>query len=166
MRFYDPYYLIDPTRKAQPIQHRDLSGLPRHLRLGGNAIQNVNAPDFEETIPIEARFWMNSATAARKRLDAISEDFRYQVIPDETRFSWRMIYELYAEAEYALTKGASQADAIAAAHKYLADKQYETARTQLDRLIGDCKETNAIDMSEVLSNWMSENWDTIPEVGL
>lgn len=128
MNFYDPYHLKDPTQPPAVVLKQDLRGLPRHLRFGGNVLTPVNNPPFEETIPVDARYWQNSAIAARNRLDAISEEFRREVLPDETEFSWRMIYELYAEAEYThVSQGKSQDEAVRAAHEYLEKKQRTTA---------------------------------------
>lgn len=169
MNFYDPYYLKDPTRSPAVILKRDLRGLPSHLRFGGNVLTPANNPPFEESVPVDARYWQNSAVAARRRLDRIDEDFRRAVIPDETFFSWRMIYELYAEAEYAhVSQGKSQDEAIRAAHEYLEKKQRETAvilQAELQAIMDD-PSASPLAKSEALDRRIKATWNIIPEIPL
>jgi len=93
------------------------------------------------------------------------------ILPNDVidSFSWRMICEMVeAAADQAEKTPTDTAAIIAAAHKYLEEKQYEIARIHLDRLMGaDApRELDAITMSEVLSTWFAENWNLIPEVAL
>lgn len=160
MKFYDPYYQIDPTKKIDrlPEQGRSYSGRFTHQTI-------LNVMEYEH-FAIDHWMWARAARGTRERLDAMRhEDFRFSVIPDETLFSWRMICEMYETARDALLSGKTDDEAIQAAHDYLKCKQRDTAKQIMDEVMANPTAT-ALEQSSAVDAWMTLNWETLPEVEL
>lgn len=160
MKFYDPYYLIDPTKPHDPTAEQGRASDGRFTaRLETNTLT-------DENFPIDSVWWRRYAVGTRIKLDTLrGEDFRRMVIPNEEIFSWRMICEMYEAARDALTAGKSEDEAIAAAHAYLAAKQAEVSKAELDAVMSN-PASSALEQSAAIDKWMTANWETIPEVEL
>lgn len=166
VKMYDPYRIIDPTDKGAVsvrVASRTSGG-----RFNGSAIEYG-----ENSYPIESKYWSMGARWEYEELGRLMGDHYFgvpeQILPNETidRFSWRAICEIVGAACKQATLTPSDIPAIvSAAHKFLAEKQYEIARAHLDALLGAeaPREMSAIDVSQTLSDWLHENFDLIPEV--
>lgn len=152
MKKFDPYYIKDPTKPVsmEPQQGRSHSGRFTH--------KSILAVMDYENFGIDHWMWARAARGARERLDTMrSEEFRREVIDDETIFSWRMICEMYEAARDALLAGSSDEEAIAAAHAHLAAKQAELPSDYDSTAPQDVAESNRIDRV------MIARWNSIPE---
>lgn len=166
VRLYDPYRIIDPTDK-NAVSIRIASRTARG-RFNGNAVEYG-----ENSYPIESHYWAMAARWEWQELGRLMGS-AFLGTPDmilpppvTDNFSWRMICEMVGAAcKVAKVYRYDKAAVVSAAHKYLADVQYETARAHLDDLMGAeaPKELDAVTMSQTISDWLHESWDLIPEV--
>ena len=166
MKYYDPYYIKDPTQKKwTPVvsQGRTHSG-----RFNGNSI----LPSLtDDTFPIDSNGWSMYANGAWIALEKAIGDYDTfrpiadAILPDDVigQFSHRMICEMVEAArDQAKIDNKDHIRIINAAHRYLTAKQYEIARTLLQEELA--KDENAVVQSDILDKWFTENFDLIPEV--
>lgn len=152
VKLYDPYKINDPTEKGMPAP---VAGRTRGGKFNGFSQLAVMGDDH---FPIESKYWATYARGAMNKLETLLGDSYDEVIdrimPDNVidTFSWRMICEMSEAAGEAVEK---KQDPVQAAHKYLADKQYEIAMKQRKEIADD---------SNALSHWFAVNWELIPEV--
>lgn len=166
VKLYDPYRIIDPTKPMPaPILSRSIGGK-------FNGYSRLAAMD-DDHFPIDGTYWKRYAQGAWRKLDRLMGSSVMgvpdRILPNEVidSFSWRSICEIVeAACEQAEKTPTDEKAVVSAAHKFLANKQYEIARAHLDTLFGaDApKELDAVTMSQTLSDWLHENWDLIPEV--
>lgn len=155
MKNFDPYYIKDPTKP------RDWIATQGRTHGGRFAMKSILNGAGDDNFPIDSGYWARYARGARERLDAMrGEEFRREVIDDETIFSWRMICEMYEAARDALLAGKSDAEAIAAAHAYLEARQAELPSDYDSPAPQDVAESNRIDRV------MIARWNSIPELPL
>ena len=124
VKYYDPYYIIDPTtqREVIPSQGRTNDG-----RFSSSLVTNN---DNDNNYPIDSRLWSWYAKGVIGRvMTDKGRNFADAILPDEVfaYFSWRMICEMYEAARDAYQAGKTDEEAIAAAHEWLTKKQRETA---------------------------------------
>lgn len=155
MKFYDPYYLLDPTKPHDWEAHQGRTSDGRF------AIKSILISAGDNNFPIDSTYWKRYAVGTRNRLDAMrGEDFRFSVIPNETPFSWRMLCEVYEIARDSLLANDPDETAITKAHQYLQDKQFSTARHLLKNVL----DAGIVNECEALCHWFNVNWDLIPEI--
>ena len=155
---YDPYYLLDPSK------HLPLATQGRSY--GGQfTIKSILSGATEDNFPLEAKYWTMYAVSCRKLLDEkYGEAFRRKIIKDETKFSWRMICEMYEVARDAMKSNPSKRAAVQAAHKHLMDTQYEVQKKLLRITLDNLQTQNPYLCSEIIGQWLGRNWELIPEV--
>lgn len=134
MDFFDPYYTKDPT-----IQHDGFAAQGRSIG-GKYTIKSVLNTMVDDNFPINSVMWQMYARGALKKVIALrGEKFAYKVlskryiprnfltqkIGKNTRFSFRMICEMFEVASDSILEGKSDTQAIELAHQYLKDKQGE-----------------------------------------
>lgn len=166
VKMYDPYRIIDPTKKMPAPE------LSRSIGGKFNGYSQLAAMD-DDHFPIDSKYWAQYARGAWNKLGTLMGS-AFMGVPDliippgsEDNFSWRTTCEIVEAACTQAEKTSEDKDAVAgAAHKFLADLQYEIARAHLEALLGAeaPKEMDAITMSQTLSDWLQENWELIPEV--
>lgn len=162
MKFTDPYYKLDPTTQHDfvPVQGRTNGG--RFTR------PSILTGMGDSSFPVDSRYWSRYAKGViGKVVNLRDRDFADRILSDDDiiGFSWRMICEMFEEARDALQAGKTDDEAVAAAHDYLKRKQIETAKKIMDATMSD-PTASAIDQSDAIDQWMTLNWENIPEVEL
>ncbi len=124
MNFFDPYYIIDPTRPISKVAHqgRSYSGRFTHNSIFTGA--------GDDNFPIDSPLWARYARGAWKRLARSNDD---PALPDlilppnvTDLFSWRMTCEMVEAACKQAERTPNDIESIVfAAHNYLADAQDE-----------------------------------------
>ena len=160
IKFYDPYYKIDPTTKHDfvPVQGRTNGG--RFTR------SSILTGMGDTSFPIDSVWWERYARGVIEKVISLRDrDFADRILSDDDilNFSWRMICEMYETARDALKANKSDEEAIQAAHDYLATKQWETACKEWERMRTNLPPTLIM---TAYSEWLKENWDVIPEIAL
>lgn len=162
MKFTDPYYQINPTKPHDPTAQtgRSLDG-----RFTAKLTTNTMADD---NFPINSRWWSRYAKGVIGKVISLRDRaFADRILSDDDidNFSWRMICEMYEAARDALQAGKSDDDAVQAAHDYLKGKQIETAKQIMDETMAN-PTASALEQSSAIDQWMTLNWENIPEIEL